>query len=213
MTTVQYRDVHNLVLPAHPNHTHLLRSLDNSNGSLPYLSREPKARFSLPMELLWSKGLNVLNLLDNLEILDGWRVMEAYCDNLLGAELPALLRPAAFDVAVVDLIYNECGLALAHQLGIPALGYWAFSLAGGEQEFTTAPANPAFVPGFMSKLTSRMGVLDRTKNLLLKTFNRVLMTVHTNFITSCIHKHYNSSPHAAQLIGKLFKHLKTFHAK
>ena len=38
-----------------------------------------------------------------------------------------------FDVAVVDLMFNECGLALTHELGVPSVGYWAFSFAAGVQ--------------------------------------------------------------------------------
>ena len=34
-----------------------------------------------------------------------------------------------FDVALVDLVVNECGLALAYHLGVPVVGYWAFALS------------------------------------------------------------------------------------
>ena len=39
------------------------------------------------------------------------------------------LEEEEFDVALVDLVVNECSLALAHHLGIPAVGYWAFALS------------------------------------------------------------------------------------
>ena len=34
--------------------------------------------------------------------------------------LKSWLREQKFDVAVVDLLYNECGLALANYLGLPS---------------------------------------------------------------------------------------------
>ena len=47
-------------------------------------------------------------------------------------------------MAIVDLIYNECGLALASQgLKLPTMAYWAFSFAGGEAEFRRKLAKEA----------------------------------------------------------------------
>lgn len=39
------------------------------------------------------------------------------------------LEMEKFDVALVDLVVNECGLALAYHLGVPVVGYWAFALS------------------------------------------------------------------------------------
>ena len=39
------------------------------------------------------------------------------------------MKKEKFDVALVDLVVNECGLALAHHLGVPVVGYWAFALS------------------------------------------------------------------------------------
>lgn len=39
------------------------------------------------------------------------------------------LETEKFDVALVDLVVNECGLALAYHLGVPVVGYWAFALS------------------------------------------------------------------------------------
>ena len=64
-----------------------------------------------------------------------WAVVDAYCDTVLGDKaLLARLRETKFDVSVVDMIYNECGLALAHNLdaALPTVGFWAFSFISGE---------------------------------------------------------------------------------
>jgi hypothetical protein len=58
-------------------------------------------------------------------------VMGAFCDQMLGnQDLINHLKSEMFDIAIVDLIYNECGLALAHHIETPAIGFWAQSFSG-----------------------------------------------------------------------------------
>ena len=53
--------------------------------------------------------------------------------NLLSDQhLFEMLRARQFDVALVDIISNECGLALAAALKLPVVGFWGFSFVGGE---------------------------------------------------------------------------------
>ena len=70
-----------------------------------------------------------------------WKVVTSYCHFLLSNEtLTKELKDENFNLAIVDLIYNECALALAnHGLKLPTVSYWAFSFAGGEAEFTVSP--------------------------------------------------------------------------
>ena len=58
-----------------------------------------------------------------------------FCENILGDYVGNSINkdPTPYDIAIVDLMFNECGLALAHRLGIPAVGYWAFSFSSGWQ--------------------------------------------------------------------------------
>ena len=56
-----------------------------------------------------------------------------FCELMLDPELVGELQEQRFDLAIVDLMFNECGLALAHHLGLPVVGYWAFSFASGVQ--------------------------------------------------------------------------------
>ena len=65
--------------------------------------------------------------------MDVFSLIDAHCLSLLGdAALLARLTHANFTVALVDLIANECSLALAHRLGLPVVGFWGFSFQGGE---------------------------------------------------------------------------------
>lgn len=60
-------------------------------------------------------------------------LVDAHCSTLLGdSALLAALNASQFTVAVVDLIANECSLAVAHRLNIPVVGYWGFPFQGGE---------------------------------------------------------------------------------
>ena len=129
----RFIDAHGLKLrPAGPNHTEITLYLNNSDNSLPYTTPGAKGIFSLPMEFVWSRGLGKMSIVQQPR--NPWVVVDAYCEQLFGnADLMARLTEARFDVAVVDLIYNECGLALARNLDLPAVGYWAFSFAGGIQ--------------------------------------------------------------------------------
>ena len=81
------------------------------------------------------------------------------------------LEAENFDLAIVDLIYNECGLALTgHRLGLPNVAYWAFSFSSGEAEFTTMATPPSHVPAFMSQVTQNMSFLQRLWNTAVKLF-------------------------------------------
>lgn len=73
------------------------------------------------------------------------------------------LEKSKFDVGIVDLIYNECGLAMAHRLNVPSVAYWAFSFSGGEAEFTTAATPPSHVPMFLSHVTHDMTFFQRVQ--------------------------------------------------
>ena len=47
--------------------------------------------------------------------------MTEYCRAILHPDNIDLLAGESFDVAIVDLMFNECGLSLAHHLNIPIL--------------------------------------------------------------------------------------------
>ena len=47
------------------------------------------------------------------------------------------LNASQFDLAIVDLIANECSLALARALGLPMAILWGFGFQGGEVMYTS----------------------------------------------------------------------------
>ena len=49
---------------------------------------------------------------------EGFISVYYYCEALMGNQkLLRYLKQEQFDLAIVDLLYNECGVALAHHLG------------------------------------------------------------------------------------------------
>ena len=95
----------------------------------------------------------------------------------------------------VDIIYNECGLALAfNSLKTPVMAYWAFSFSSGEAEFTTMATPPSHIPAFMSQVTHDMTFLQRMWNTAIKFFwARPFMMFHTMMTDSVIHQYYPNS--------------------
>ena len=109
-------------------------------------------------------------------------MMTEYCSSVLHPDNQARLAGDQFDLAIVDLMFNECGLALAHHLNIPSVGYWAFSFASGVQEFTPREALPSIVPAMMSYMGRNMTFLQRTWNMFAKLMSRSYMLYHTYII-------------------------------
>ena len=154
------------------------------------------------MDFIWNDGLDLSTLLSVGT--KPWQVMAGFCNNLLGNRaLFSRLKAEQFDVALVDLIYNECGLALVGQLGVPSVGYWAFSFSNGEAEMTTVATPPSHVPTFMSCLSHEMNFAERLKNFAYKVFARSLMWVQTLYCDSIVRQYYPDSPSTQTLLGDL----------
>ena len=69
-------------------------------------------------EHTWSQGMKF-----NFVPFEGILAVAGYCRELLGNhDFVAFLKRQQFDMVLVDLIYNECGLALAHNMGEKNVG-------------------------------------------------------------------------------------------
>jgi hypothetical protein len=81
------------------------------------LCRDAVAEFQIPQELLWTEGLELLTV---RKLGSVWRLIEGYCTDILAPDLVSDLNARRYDIALVDLIYNECGLALGKGGSMPA---------------------------------------------------------------------------------------------
>ena len=172
MVTIRFQESHQFKLkPLGPNHREIMLAIDNSDGQfVPLLSPEKEGIFRMPVELLWQEGLSLFTSLSYGFM--PWRLAQAYCHTLLSNEtLKEELKNGQFNVTIVDLIYNECGLALAdHVLKTPTMAYWAFSFSSGEASYTTMATPPSHIPSFMSQVTDTMTFAQRMWNTANKFF-------------------------------------------
>jgi len=204
VTTLMYRDseLPQLQNKLHPNFTLIELTINNTHGNVPFVPQVVEGEFRLPMELIWQNGNNFIW---------SWKMILAgayglsleYCTKILSPDLISLLRKSEFDVMVIDLMFNECGLALAQQLGLPTVAYWS-TFAPGMQEFTTLPAQPSFVPMFMSGFSDRMNFFERTYNLLNKMLTRVVMNLYQAlYVDPIISELAPTCPASSQLLSNL----------
>jgi len=204
VTTVKFSDSNlpTLATANHANFSLVELTVNNSLGELPFVTFGEDAEFRLPLDLIWNSGKNLLwtigMMKDPADLL-----LTEFCSKIHSDKLWKLLEQTVFDIAVVDLMFNECGLALTHRLGIPSVGYWAFSFAGGQQEFTTMPAPTSHVPTFMSTLSHNMNLMQRTYNTLAKIAERLFMYYYHGIVNQKLQYLYPGSPPADKLLGNV----------
>ncbi|XP_056274324.1 UDP-glucuronosyltransferase 3A1-like, partial [Pseudoliparis swirei] len=81
------------------------------------------------------------------------------CDRLLGdTEMMTFLQRERYDIAILDA-FNPCSFILARKLGIHSVAFYPGALNG------PLPSPVASIPVFSSRLTARMNLLARAKNL------------------------------------------------
>ena len=140
-----------------------------------------QAQFKLPLDMIWGLGSDIFwttgQMIGADEIL-----ISRFCDLMLDQEMISRLEDDQYDLAIVDLMFNECGLALARHLGLPVVGYWAFSFASGVQEFTAMEAMPSIVPAMMSCVGTRMTFFERVWNMMAKLISKTFMLYHASII-------------------------------
>jgi len=201
ITTIRFSDDQLPPLQYGPNHTLIVKSLNNSYGDLPFMTHSDEAQFKLPLGMIWGLGSDIFWTVGQMISADDI-LINKFCDIILDDDLISILREEEFDFAIVDLMFNECGLALAHHLGLPVVGYWAFSFASGVQEFTAMEALPSFVPSMMSTVGSKMSFLERVWNLMAKLISRTFMLYHASIIDKVLFNH-EMSVTTSQLLSNL----------
>ncbi|XP_066939205.1 UDP-glucuronosyltransferase 1A10-like [Macrobrachium rosenbergii] len=196
---IRWKDEHHYPPISNPNITEHELAMNNTDGSIPHLSVEERASFQLPQDLLWSKGTSWTAIPWNAFFTVG-----VFCSTLFEQEqLIYHLRRQQFDIAVVDILYNECSLALAHHLNLPSIGYWAFTFAGGEPQYTTAFSPPSSVPFILSHYGDSMSFFQRVLNHLLALGSHLVMQVQFAVTNSKIQTYLPGTPHPSALLANL----------
>jgi glucuronosyltransferase len=94
-------------------------------------------------------------------------------------------------------------LALAHEQGVPAVAFGAFSLNTGEPEYTAAALPSSHVPTMMSGFSNHITFLERAMNLGMKTIFKFIFSYHFLRIDWMISKHLPNSPKSTDLLGNI----------
>ena len=139
----------------------------NQRGEFDFQSREVKLvslTFSPPSfspvlqgPVIWNKADSPYDLPTDL-----YCVTQVHCRMILqDKNLLEELAAENYDLAIVDLIANECSVALARALGLPVASYWGFGYQGGEVIHTSNLNLPSIVPAFMSGFTRNMNFQQR----------------------------------------------------
>ena len=111
----------------------------------------------------------------------GYKALDAFCHTLLSdRELFSYLQSKRFTVAVVDAVSNECGMALIHALGIPAIGHWGGAMTGIESNIMGGFVSPATNPDLMSEVQDLRKFSARLKNSMV-ALGDYLITLYTAY--------------------------------
>jgi glucuronosyltransferase len=200
VTTVKFHEDKLPPLAHHPNHTVIDLYLNNTAGLLPNVEQTELGQYRLPMDGLWHHGNSFLWTLR--QVFEQVSVMRGACEAQLSPVILSHLAKETGDVALVVLMFNECGLAMAARLGVPAVGF-GFSMTWGPQEFSTLDTLPSYVPVLLSHLSDRMTFLQRTYNLLVKASSRLYMYYYTATVDAYIRRYLGPGPRATDLQGGL----------
>ncbi|CAG7786585.1 unnamed protein product [Allacma fusca] len=200
VTTLSFQNVGDVTELETNNITNYILTVDNSDGRYPYMTVESQGRFRFPVELLWKSGHNPHYL-----PLNAFKMTEALCRALLENEqLLGTLRQEKFDLAIVDVISNECGLAFAYQAGISStIAYWALFPVNGEMDYIGSFLPPSFVPTFLSQLSERMSFMERLYNTYLRLGGSLVMEFQFHLTHKYIQEYFPKTPHPKELIANL----------
>ncbi|XP_068228919.1 UDP-glucuronosyltransferase 1A8-like isoform X1 [Palaemon carinicauda] len=170
---------------------------DNHDLRYPYM--ESDGTFHPPTSMLWQRPRHIWQV-----PMDVFGLMDAHCETLLGdVELARVLRSSNFTLALVDIIANECSLALAYHLQLPVVGFWGFSFQGGESRAAGVFQSPALVPNFLSEVGATMTFSERVWNTLVMLAESAMMVYHFNVIDSHIKKFLPTCPKSYDLLGEV----------
>ncbi|XP_076055067.1 UDP-glucuronosyltransferase 1A9-like [Oratosquilla oratoria] len=169
-------------------------SPDNHDLRYPYMQAD--GTFEPPAKMLWDRRLSITEIPT-----DVFLIIEAHCRHLLGdTVLLQRLRLQNFTVAVVDLMANECSLAVAHHLGIPTVAFWGLLFQGPEVSEMGIFVPPSVVPAFMSEFKPRMSFLERVWNSCMALAQRLILEYYFLIVNANIRRLVPSVPESRELL-------------
>ncbi|XP_059092705.1 UDP-glucosyltransferase 2-like isoform X2 [Tigriopus californicus] len=178
-------------------------ALQDPEGTCAYVNHQGEMEINKEVgQLLWNRGADLTTLPRDLFCLAGVHCQSLFYD----PDVIRLFNETRFDLAIVDLIANECGVALAKSVHVPIVTFWGFSFQGGEVALTSNFNNPAIVPTFFSALGIRMNFLERTYNFVLSMIHYGFEVRQANIAQGFISERFPDLPPVGQMIHDLDMH-------
>ena len=147
----------------------------------------------------WNQGHSIFSL-----PLDLFCLIDVHCYTLHhDPQLKHLLKTQTFDLAIIDLIGNECGIALVKSLQVPIIGFWGFPFHGGEAAYTSLFHPPSLYPAFFSGLQMKMNFGERFVNFILHLLHRLYTDFLLAYANSYVNQYYPHIPPLNKIIHDL----------
>ena len=153
--------------------------------------------------MFWEKGSSMKMLPPNV-----FCIPRTHCDSLFNSKVFAdKMNSTKFDVALVDLFTNECGLAYVRSLNIPVAGFWGWSFTSSEVGHTSVMNLPSHVPATFSGLHAVMNFRERIVNFVLSVTHKVLMEILSMTTQEKVSKKFPDLPPVSQMVHDIDLHL------
>lgn len=153
-----------------------------------------------PHDLLWSRARAPHTVPLDITVPVG-----IACETLISNDTIRMVKNTCdYDIAIVDLLFNECGLALVYELQLPVVAYWPTFPTAGETFWTSSFMSPSYYPAMMTEYTDRMTLVQRFINTAYYlggvTFAYFIMLSSMHDVIS---KTLPNTPHPTQLIHNI----------
>ena len=141
----------------------------------------------------WDVGLTLADQLWNFD--GGWSFLSldmfcryrVQCETILDKQLFHSLKVMSFDVAIVDILSNGCGVALAKALNLPVASFWVFGFTGFDAASTPTLSIPSTVPAAFTGLPEKMSFWQRIENLvkynLYLVYHEICNTINQRIVS------------------------------
>ena len=129
------------------------------------------------------------------------------CETLLDRDLYISLKATNFDVAIVDILVNGCGVALAKALELPIASFWVYSFIGWDASLTPAQSLPSIVPTSFTGLPEEMSFLDRVQNFVALTLFWAYRKIYYSINQSIVSQKFPHLPPVCDMVHDIDIHL------
>ena len=136
-------------------------------------------------------------------------MFKSVCEALLAnsSDIRARVVGARYDAVIIDVLLNECGLALAHSVvKAPVLiGFWAYPCTGGGGEMIFSRCDSHLSPQWFTGLNERMNFFQRIYNFIQRFLQKTFMVYHAALMDYFISEHVEGAPSSVRVLGSMQK--------